>query len=94
MKTPIDAAKRIPKASRLESARCCRGLSLGEAAEWIGVSPSLIDKWERYKATPTEARMDRIAQVYCFPKEFFYGKELSSPESNSMGWDMRYKIEK
>lgn len=94
VRTPIDESKKVPKATRMECARWICKMSLGEAAERIGVSPSTIDKWERYKATPSEAKMDAVAEAYGCPKEFFYGKELQSIEWNSKGWDMSFKIEK
>ena len=96
MKRQIDESKKVPKATRMETARRAARLTLGEAAELIGVAPSTIDRWEKYKATPTKENVILMAFAYGVRPSFFYGPEsgMLGIEWNSKGLDLRYKIEK
>lgn len=58
---------------RLALARKRRGLFLQELAARIGVTAKSVGTWESGKATPNNDRIDSLARVLEFPREFFFG---------------------
>lgn len=54
----------MPLGQRLKELRAAAGLSVREAADWIGKSPSYISKIEMRGEIPTPELLIKIAEVY------------------------------
>lgn len=58
---------------RLRLARERRRLFAQELAGRIGVTPRSVHSWERGKAEPRDAQVQKLVEHLDFPKSFFYG---------------------
>ena len=61
---------------RMDIARWRRGLSKGALAAALDISPRMITAYERGEKAPSEERLDLLASVLDFPREFFLASDL------------------
>jgi Zn-dependent peptidase ImmA (M78 family)/transcriptional regulator with XRE-family HTH domain len=76
------------QASRLTAARRLRGMTLTEVATLLGVTPSLVGKWENEKADGSHF-VAELAEVLSVPKGFLQGTELTVTSVESVSFRRR-----
>ena len=64
---------------RLDFARKRRGLTKGQLAEFVGISPKTLNRYESFKYVPDEAMMARLSNVLGFPESFFKKSDIEIP---------------
>lgn len=74
---------RIFNPQRMEIARARRMLTRRQLALKINVRPCTLMQWVKCLAEPTDTEVTAIAQALEWPKEFFFGHEIDTPESIS-----------
>jgi transcriptional regulator with XRE-family HTH domain len=78
--------------TRLESAIMYRGKRRFEIARDLGVSTSLLDRWERGASAPTMDQVLTISAVLLMPIKYFFGEPLDDIECTSLDWQpFQYK---
>lgn len=66
--------------SRLVVARKRRGFTKKRLADGAGISTRILTDYERAMFEPTEATLERIADVLGFPVAFFVGPDVEEPQ--------------
>jgi Zn-dependent peptidase ImmA (M78 family)/DNA-binding XRE family transcriptional regulator len=65
--------------TRLDLARRRRGLTKSKLAEAAGITPRLLNLYERGEREVTEATAEKLAAVLSFPVAFFEGDDVEEP---------------
>jgi Zn-dependent peptidase ImmA (M78 family)/DNA-binding XRE family transcriptional regulator len=65
--------------ARVDLARRRRGLTKKELADALGVSPRMLNQYERGDSVPSEPTMDRLVGALRFPRAFFAGETIEEP---------------
>ena len=68
---------------RLGTARKRRLLNKRGFAKALGVAEHTVVRWEKGETEPEAEKVDEIAKILRFPKEFFFGEDLDMPETAS-----------
>jgi transcriptional regulator with XRE-family HTH domain len=58
-----------------EARRACR-LTLQQLASSLGVGPGTVDRWEKGRRRISVADLEAIADLLCFPYQWFLGIEI------------------
>src|SRR4051812_17050353 len=65
--------------TRLDLARRRRGLTKSRLAEAAGITPRLLNLYERGEREVTEATAEKLSAVLSFPVAFFKGDDVEEP---------------
>jgi len=60
-------------AKRISVWRRARGLSQGDVARLVGITPEAVSQWESGKVTPTYKNIERFVDVLGLTMERFHG---------------------
>lgn len=69
--------------ARLQAARRRRGLTMTALAKRIGVQQRSISAFEKGEFPPAESTVDAIAKELQFPVRFFFGDDITIPDSDT-----------
>jgi Zn-dependent peptidase ImmA (M78 family)/transcriptional regulator with XRE-family HTH domain len=65
--------------SRLDLARRRRGLTKKDLADALGVSPRMLNQYERGDSVPSEPTIEKLVTCLRFPREFYVGDTVEEP---------------
>ncbi|EMB62834.1 XRE family transcriptional regulator [Streptococcus mutans] len=75
---------------RLKEARLFNKKTITELSNHLKVSKQMISKYEKNRATPSEESIEILEKTLNYPREFFFGTDNFSFESNGTFFRSRY----